>query len=237
LTSSPGLYHVLLSGRDIDKVNKATAELASLSNLTGTVESLQLDVTDPMSITDAVKSVTSKHGRVDVLVNSAGVIRKAEGLERHNIFREILHTNTVAPLVVTEAFVPLLMVPFPDDNEAPTTKKRVLFVSSSVGSLALAANPAGPYHVATATEYRASKAALNMIMVQFHSRLKGDGILVFGADPGLVATGFSGNAEELRKRGGVAPEVGGERIADIVSGKRDEDVGKVCGPNGVVCPW
>ncbi|KAH8673443.1 hypothetical protein BX600DRAFT_486580 [Xylariales sp. PMI_506] len=244
-TSSPFPYHVLLTGRDEVKVAAAVSALnGSQKDLADTVEPLQLDVTDAASIRRAAEHITATHGRIDVLVNSAGVFRKAEAWEeRQDIFREILHTNTVAPLVVTEALLPLLRVPFPSgESDAsalspPPPQKRIVFVSSSVGSLGRAADPESPYHVASATEYRASKSALNMVMVQFHSRLKGEGILVFSADPGLVTTGFSGNAEALRKRGGVEPEVGGERIASIVRGERDGDVGKLCAPDGVVCPW
>ena len=56
-----------------------------------------------------------------------------------------------------------------------------------------------------------------------------------GADPGLIATNFV-NAEAVRKRGALEPHVGGERVASVVRGERDEDVGKLCGEYGI-SPW
>jgi hypothetical protein len=44
------------------------------------------------------------------------------------------------------------------------------------------------------------------------------------------------NREAVKKRGAVEPEVGGERVACVVGGDRDEDVGRVCGEYGV-SPW
>lgn len=75
-----------------------------------------------------------------------------------------------------------------------------------------------------------------MLVAQYHGRLKGEGVLVHGADPGLCATDFTGDAESLRKRGAVEPSVGAERMAGVVRGERDADVGRVCGVYGV-SPW
>jgi hypothetical protein len=74
-----------------------------------------------------------------------------------------------------------------------------------------------------------------MLMNQYWVKLGKDSFKVFGADPGLVATNFV-NPEVTRKRGAVEPEVGGERIATVVRGDRDADVGRVCGEYGV-SPW
>jgi len=73
-----------------------------------------------------------------------------------------------------------------------------------------------------------------MLMVQYWVRLKGE-FLVHGADPGLVATDFL-NREQVKKRGAVEEWVGGERVASVVRGERDGDVGRVCGEYGV-SPW
>jgi NAD(P)-dependent dehydrogenase (short-subunit alcohol dehydrogenase family) len=85
-------------------------------------------------------------------------------------------------------------------------------------------------------EYRAGKAGLNMLMAMYDIRLRPDGILVFSADPGLCATNFTSDAESLRQRGAAEPAEGGERIARVVRGEKDEDVGKVIGVQGVN-PW
>jgi hypothetical protein len=74
-----------------------------------------------------------------------------------------------------------------------------------------------------------------MYIVQYQNKLSPDGFKVFGADPGLVVTNLM-NAENQRARGGVEGHVGGERIASVVKGERDADVGRVCGVYGV-SPW
>lgn len=74
-----------------------------------------------------------------------------------------------------------------------------------------------------------------MLVVMYHVRLARQGILVFGADPGLCATDFL-NRDAVRKRGAVEEDVGGERVAVVVRGERDGDVGRVCGEYGV-SPW
>lgn len=72
-------------------------------------------------------------------------------------------------------------------------------------------------------------------MILYHNTLSPSNIKVFGADPGLVITNLV-DKETQRKRGGVEGHVGGERIATIVKGERDADVGKLCGVYGV-CAW
>ncbi|KAJ7464818.1 hypothetical protein B0H11DRAFT_2051512, partial [Mycena galericulata] len=59
---------------------------------------------------------------------------------------------------------------------------------------------------------------------------------VHGADPGLTVSNLTGDPDGLRARGAVEPEIGGERIACVVRGDRDADVGRVCGSYGV-SPW
>lgn len=141
-------------------------------------------------------------------------------------FRRILDTNVVGALSVTEACLDLL-------RKAVHRPPRLIFVSSSTGSITHAANPESPYYGPGAVEYRSSKAALNMLMVMYYARLKPEGFYVFGADPGLVATNFTGNPDSLRKRNAAEPWEGGERVATVVKGEKDADVGKVLGVYGV----
>jgi len=188
------------------------------------VTPLQLDVTDDNSVDEAAKTVEETYGRLDILVNNAGIF--SQNPIAREAFREVLAVNCVGPVSVTEAFLPLLK-----KSESP----RLIFVSSSVGSISQAADPESKYYRPTANEYRASKAALNMLIVQYWGKLKNEGFKVFGADPGLVATDFL-NREAVKKRGAVEPEVGGKRVACVVRGDRDGDVGRVCGEYGV-SPW
>lgn len=106
-------------------------------------------------------------------------------------------------------------------------------MSSSTGSITHAVDPKSPYYSPLGTEYRTSKAAVNMLMVMYQARLKDERFKVLGADPGLCATNFTGNPESLRNRGASEPEDGGRRVAVVVKGEKDADVGRVLDDYGV----
>jgi NAD(P)-dependent dehydrogenase (short-subunit alcohol dehydrogenase family) len=192
----------------------------------GIVTPIQIDVTDDASVDAAAKHVEETYGRLDILINNAGIGSRQTPSARDSM-REVLAVNVVGVVSVTEAFLPLLR-----HSPAP----RLIFVSSTTGSITYAADPNSVLHGGGAMDYRSSKAALNMLMVLYWNRLERDGFKVFGVNPGLIATNFHGNPGRLHARPGAAPEVGGERVATIVRGDRDADVGRVCGANGVL-PW
>ncbi|CAG2008878.1 unnamed protein product [Fusarium graminearum] len=221
-------YHVIIGSRDEAKGEVAADELRLLENIKGTVSNIQLDVTDDASVDAAARNLTSEWGRLDILVNNAGIISMASPPTRE-AFRTVLETNLIGALSVTEAFLPLL-------RKAEHLPPRLIFVTSSTGSITHATNPDSPYYNPYATEYRTSKAGLNMLMVMYYARLKPDGFLVFSVDPGLCATNFTHDAESLRQRGAAEPSDGGEQVACVVKGGKDKDVGNVIGVHGVV-PW
>ncbi|KAI0842911.1 NAD(P)-binding protein [Hypoxylon sp. FL0890] len=222
-------YHVILGSRDTSKGEAAAKEIQAVEGAKGTVSSTQIDVTDDQSVDAAAARLASEYGRLDVLVNNAGIVSMVCPPTRETL-RRILETNAVGSLSVTEAFLDLL-------RKAVHKPPRLVFVSSSTGSITHAADPNSPYYrPGGAMEYRISKAAVNMMMVMYYARLKPEGFLVFGADPGLCATNFTGNPASLRNRGAAEPWQGGERVASVVKGERDNDVGKVLGAYGV-SPW
>ncbi|KAM0197352.1 hypothetical protein ACHAPQ_006693 [Fusarium lateritium] len=221
-------YHVILGCRDEAKGEAAVEELRSLENIKGTVSSMQIDVTDDESVDAAAQTLASEWGRLDILVNNAGILSTISPPTRET-FRKILETNLVGALSVTEAFLPLL-------RKAEHKPPRLIFVTSSTGSITHASNPESPLYTPGAAEYRSSKVGLNMLMALYHVRLKSEGFLVFGADPGLCATNFTNDPESLRKRGAVEPSEGGERVARVIKGEKDGDVGKALGVDGIN-PW
>jgi len=85
------------------------------------------------------------------------------------------------------------------------------------------------------SHYRASKAALNMLLIEYHKTLGEEGFKIMGADPGLVVTNFL-NAERVRALGAPEADVGGGTVAEVVKGERDADMGRVVGRYGV-SPW
>ena len=82
------------------------------------------------------------------------------------------------------------------------------------------------------SHYRASKAALNIFLIEYHETLGQEGLWVMRADPGLVATNFL-NAEKVRALGMPEADVGGTPVAEVVKDERDADMGMVVGWYGV----
>lgn len=142
--------------------------------------------------------------------------------------REAVAVNYVGVVSVTEAFIPLLK---------KSSTPRLILVSSGTGSLAMASDPNSKlFNPTGGIAYRSTKAALSMILLHYHGLLSPDGFKVLGADPGLVATNLTGDPQSLINRGAAEGHVGGERIASIVRGDRDSDVGRICGEYGIM-PW
>ncbi|GAA5011060.1 SDR family oxidoreductase [Actinopolymorpha pittospori] len=174
---------VLLSARDERRGAQAAAELRAEG---GEVIPLVLDVTDMVSVGAAAKTVEARFGRLDVLVNNAGITgpRSEQVPSTANVdtVREVFETNVFGVLTVTGAFLPLLL-----RSVAP----RVVNVSSGVGSLTAMSDPDGRFAPMPASvAYVPSKTALNAMTVQFARELRGR-VLVNAADPGYCATDLS----------------------------------------------
>lgn len=165
-------WRVFLTGRSPDSVDRA-ASLFSPS-----VIPIVLDVTDQASIDRAVKTVSETVDHLDVLVNNAGILDDNDDTildlpaER---LRRMFETNTIGPLLVTQAFIPLLR---------KSSTARIINVSSGVGRLT-GMGPAVP-------AYGISKTALNGLTGKLAAALKSDGIAVNAVDPGWVRTAMGG---------------------------------------------
>lgn len=107
------------------------------------VTCITLDVGNTESVKDAVRKTADICGKVDILVNCAGIIRD----DTREGFRSTLNTNTVGTLRVTELFLPLM----------ENGKKRLCFFSSEAGSMSMLHRTGDGD-----SSYCTSKAALNM---------------------------------------------------------------------------
>ncbi|KGO60967.1 Short-chain dehydrogenase/reductase SDR [Penicillium expansum] len=175
-----------------------------------------LDVEDDTSIAQAVSTVDEQFNRLDILINNAGsAAPNSSGRARLN---QIFSTNVIGATLVSEAFIPLLV-----KSENPY----LIHVSSGLGSMKLATDPSSQIYAAPWDEYRASKAALNMITVQMHKRLQSRGVRVFAFCPGLVRSNLRGEDEAAVSAQGRAgdPLESGKGILGIVLGERDGEAG------------
>ncbi|KAG0645447.1 Short-chain dehydrogenase reductase tropE [Hyphodiscus hymeniophilus] len=175
LSKSPN-YHVIIGCRSAEKGQKALSDLQSSSPVSP-LSMVQLDVTDTASITAAAAKIKEEFGRLDVLINNAGIISRSPNLLEQ--LRATFETNTFGPAVVTEAFRPLL---------EKSGNARLIYVSSGLGSIAWRADPGNMYYKLPAAPYRMSKAALDMLTVCHYAELKDKGVKVWAFDPGTYTT-------------------------------------------------
>ncbi|KAJ0422826.1 hypothetical protein BJY00DRAFT_322335 [Aspergillus carlsbadensis] len=225
LVLSDKTYHVILSSRNTTKATAAAATLRAHPSIKGSISTVQLDVTADSSIAAAKAHIEATFSRLDILVHNAAIYSLTPSLDL-NTLRASLETNLLGVGAVTESFLPLL-------RKSKLASPRLVLVSSSNGSLAYNSDPESPHGGTYASEYRIAKAALNMLLVQYHASLKD--ITVLGVDPGFCATEAIGDADALRRRGAAEPEVGGRVIARVIRGEEGVP-GRVVGPPGVL-PW
>ncbi|WP_250004764.1 SDR family NAD(P)-dependent oxidoreductase [Actinoplanes sp. M2I2] len=169
-------WDVYLTARDEARGSAAAAELD--------VRFAPLDVTSDASVAAAADTVRRQAGRLDVLINNAGIGTPdiAVGDTRAADLRAVLDVNVLGPVRVTNAFLPLLRA-----AEHP----RIVMVSSTLGSIDFTGRPHVRAAVPPQLGYPAAKAALNMITVQYARAL--DGIQVNAVEPGFTATDLTGH--------------------------------------------
>lgn len=169
-------HTVLLGARDADRGRRAAAELGA--------RFVRIDVTDESSVAAAAADVAANEGRIDVLINNAGITGSALSAEELTGAEAalVLDTNVAGIVRVTTAFLPLLRA-----SDTPA----VVNVSSGLGSLALTHDPGRIESGVIAPAYAASKAAVTMLTTQY---AKAFGDVRFNAvDPGYTATDLNGH--------------------------------------------
>lgn len=167
---------VILGSRDLEKGEAAVTKLAE-EGLSARPH--RLDVTNSDSIAQLVAHVEQEFGRLDVLVNNAGILYdtwQQPSTANLNTVQEAFSTNTLGPWRMCQAFVPLLR---------RSDRARIVNVSSGAGSIASMGDNTPAYSV--------SKAALNAFTRTLAAELKGAGILVNAVCPGWVATDMGGS--------------------------------------------
>jgi len=226
LAKSPEKYHIIVSGRSLKKVEEAVSSLSKSTSTEDIFSAVELDITSDTSISNAFDEIKSKHGRLDVLINNAAVFPQNIPSKRE-LWQTTFTTNVFSTVAVTDMFIPLLL----ESQNDP----RLIFLSSSLGSITIT-ETWEPKHGLDISAYRASKAALNMYMVQKSKELGKHGIKVWAVDPGVNATNLAGSAERATAMGAKHPSKGAQDVVDIVEGRRDDCVGKNVWAEGVR-PW
>jgi NAD(P)-dependent dehydrogenase (short-subunit alcohol dehydrogenase family) len=180
---------VLLGARD-EKRGLEAAETLKKEGLD--VQFIQLDVNDPASQDNAAKFIADKFGKLDILINNAGVARDFQipaSKGSMDQWRETFETNLFSLISLTQKLLPLVK---------KSDAGRIVNLSSILGSLTLNRDPNSSLGaLSTGTAYNASKAALNMFTVNLANELNGTPIKVNSAHPGWVKTDMGGESAPL----------------------------------------
>ena len=186
-------FTVLVGSRNFERGEAAAKEVGP------DARALQLDVTDQASIAAAAERIRKEPGRLDLLVNNAGISKTTErsigspeyaaSSQASNAsldeIRAVWETNVFGVLAVYQAMLPLLR----ESSDA-----RIVNVSSGVGSLTTNADPAYPYHAMFGPIYPASKAALNAMTLAMMVELESTDIKINLVSPGFTKTNLNGYA-------------------------------------------
>jgi NAD(P)-dependent dehydrogenase (short-subunit alcohol dehydrogenase family) len=219
---------ILMGVRNPTKGAQCLRDLQS-RNPPGTLILLDLDLTLDASIASAASCIEKDYGRLDVLINNAG-IEINEPKQTRETMHKVFDTNIFGPMLLTNALMPLL---------AKSKTPKIINVSSVLGSISYMNDPSsGPYGVAFHT-YRASKAAMNMMSAIQWRQLKAMGGMLWTFCPGFVVSNLSGpeDVQWRKDSGGEMPDTSARGVVEILEGKRDAEVGGFVGKYGKVYTW
>jgi NAD(P)-dependent dehydrogenase (short-subunit alcohol dehydrogenase family) len=192
-------HHVLLAARDGARAEAAAARLRGEGLA---VDPITLDVTDGASIERAAAWIEERHGRLDSLINNAGIALEPWGAGTSGVpldlWRKIFETNLFGQVAVTGAMLPLLR---------RSAAGRIVNLSSIMGSLALHADPSSPIYHFKSVAYDSSKAALNQYTIHLAYELRETSIKVNAAHPGWVKTELGGDAAPMELVDGARTSV------------------------------
>lgn len=166
LLHSAGAFPVL-AARRADRIE-------TLGKLLGGALAVRTDVTDPADITRLVDLTLDRHGRIDGLVNNAGVaLHQPLDVLDMDEFRRVLDLNVVSVVAMTQAVLPAMRA---------QGSGRIVNISS--GTTRMARPGVGAY--------AATKAAVNMLSAVSRRELEHEGIAVSLVVPFITATEFAG---------------------------------------------
>lgn len=221
---------VLVGSRNFEKGQAAAKEIGT------NAIPIQLDVTDPASIAAAAERIRNEFGKLDVLINNAGISRS----ERNNIaledyktlygtstislneVRAIWETNVFGTLAVYQAMLPLLHL---------STDARIVNVSSGVGSMTLNASPDFPYRKMYSPGYAGSKSAMNIMALAMMVEHENDGIKVNLVSPEFTKTALN------NFQGTASLEEGSREIVRVALLDADGPSGTYTRADNATIPW
>jgi NAD(P)-dependent dehydrogenase (short-subunit alcohol dehydrogenase family) len=191
---------VVVGARKLDAAEETAAKLKALGV---DAYGIQLEVTSEADRKAAAKYIEEKFGKLDILINNAGV-GASTGFTPVNSevtdeeLTRIFGTNVFALIAVTRELLPLL-------KKSPAG--RIVNLSSILGSLTLHADPNSPIAGFKSFAYDGSKSALNAYTIHLAWELKDTAIKVNSAHPGWVKTEMGTDAAPMEIPDGAKTSV------------------------------
>ena len=182
----------------------------------------QLDVTDHARIDSLAEKYRGQP--IDLLINNAAILgslpeQKVGGLD-FDLFQEVMAINVYAPLKMSEAFA---------DHVAASEQKKIVALSSGLGSVSMTGKMPGFYY------YRISKTGLNMAMRGLRTDLKERGIIVALIAPGMVGTQLLADSGWTGKS--LTPEDSVAGMTRVIAALTPADKGTITNTDGKTIPW
>ena len=172
---------VLLGARDLAKGERAAEQLRAEGM---DAHAIKLDMAQEADHAAAARAIEAQHGRLDVLVNNAGILLENKdgnitSTLPMRILRETMETNFFSVVALTQTLMPLLR---------RSEGARIVNLSSDLGSLADQADPKSSIYEVKMFAYDTSKTALNAFTIHLAHELRDTPIKVNSAHPGWVKT-------------------------------------------------
>jgi NAD(P)-dependent dehydrogenase (short-subunit alcohol dehydrogenase family) len=172
-------YKVVISARQLDNARKLSAELTLLGI---DADAVEIDLTNEASISAAAKELEGKFGKVDVLINNAGLMVHSTATVADKNLTELsleLETNITGTWRVTQYILPLLI---------KSGHARIVNISSSMGSITEPGWGLVDFSRGPIPAYSITKLALNGLTIKMAKEFKDHHILVNAVCPGFTAT-------------------------------------------------
>ncbi|XP_067091085.1 C-signal isoform X1 [Osmerus mordax] len=209
----------------------ASKDLQDLSKSFPGFHIVTLDVASQPSIDAAlqeVKSIVGEDG-LNCLINNAAInISTDLNTVTPEAMMKTFESNTVAPLFVTKAFLPLLHTAAARETGLGIHRAAVINMSSILGSISCNWGSAAAFK---SYAYRTSKAALNMVTRCLATDLESEGILCVALHPGWVRTDMGGPQADLSVEESIPS------LLAVVASLTEQDHGGFKDYSGETLPW
>ncbi|XP_039358462.1 C-factor-like isoform X2 [Mauremys reevesii] len=217
------------------KLQQKAEELKTLASRHPNLAIVALEATDPASIKAAATRVEEhlKGSGLNLLINNAGVVKlntlESETPETMSL---VYATNVTGPLLVSQAFLPLLKKAAQGSNQKglSCSKAAIVNMSSEAGSI----TNLFAWQLGQVVSYRCSKAALNMLTKCQSLGYEGDGILSIAVHPGWVQTDMGGSPSHQAP---LTVDASVRGILNVLPTLSRKENGAFVSWEGKVLPW